>query len=270
MDFQNLEYEIDKELEQEILFSAIEENLEKERKKTLKNSRKKKKSNKYRTSTVTTLKSGLKIRTVLLLILTLLVNTYAWFIYISTVSMSISMHVRNWQFELYSGDQTERFEFIVDEIYPGMTEAVQQITANNSGETDADLTCDVTYMNILGTEYSVGDTYEENGQTLEYTSEKLFELLNSYPFRLEIYIDGELYDGKTIEMPSTEVVTIEFKVNWDYEKGATEAEIEANDQIDTEWGNKAYEYMQTNPDAYSIIIHVDIKATQKDNNVTNP
>ena len=29
MDFQNLEYEIDKELEQEILFTAIEENLEK-------------------------------------------------------------------------------------------------------------------------------------------------------------------------------------------------------------------------------------------------
>ena len=125
MDFQDLESKLYEDIENEILYSAIEETIENENKtdeKTL-NSSKKKKRKRYSSL----LNSGLKIRTVLVLLLTLLVNTYAWFIYISTVSMGISMHVKNWSFELSSGDQTENFIFEVGEIFPGMEEKVQVI-----------------------------------------------------------------------------------------------------------------------------------------------
>lgn len=257
MYFQNLE--LDKELEEKILFSAIEDEIETKKKKS---SRRK---NKYDYIN-TRLKSGLKIKTVLLLLMTLLVNTYAWFIYISTVSMDISMHVKSWEFKLSDGKQTQDFEFTVDEIYPGMQEEKHEIDAENNGEMAAELTCDITYMKVLGNEYKVGEAYTENGITKEYTSEKLFEILKSYPFKVEIYIDENAYNGSPIEMTTGDSNKISFTVNWDYEVDGDEAAIAAADAIDTYWGNEAYKFKNTNPDEYCIKIDVTISATQKNPN----
>lgn len=262
MYFQNLEFDLDKELENEILFSALEDEIKKNK------SSKKRKKNKY-SYIDTRLKSGLKIKTVLLLLLTLIVNTYAWFIYISTVSMDISMHVKSWDFKISDGQQTQNFEFTVDEIYPGMQEEKHEIDAQNNGEMDAELTCEVTYMKVLDNEYKVGDSYTEDGETKVYTSEKLFEILNSYPFKVEIYIDDNVYNGTPIEMTTGDSNKISFTVNWDYEVDGDEAAIAAADAIDTYWGNEAYKFKNTNPDEYCIKIDVTIRAVQKNSN-TNP
>ncbi len=268
MDFQDLESKLYEDIEHEILYSAIEEAIENEEEtedlKTLNNSKKKKRK-KYSS----TLKSGLKIRTVLVLLLTLLVNTYAWFIYISTVSMGISMHVKNWSFELSSGDQTENFIFEVGEIYPGMQEKEQLINAKNSGETEAELSCDIVSMRILEDEYIAGETtYDNNGIQEVYTSEKLFELLQTYPFKIEVYIDNTLYTGTPIPMPArSENVELKFKVKWDYEvESDDQTVIDASDAVDTYWGNRAYEFDETHPDEYCIEIQVKIKAVQKQEN----
>ena len=268
MEFQNLESEIYKDIEQEILLKAIEEDVEKELNKdeTLNKSLKRKR--KRYSSKI--LRSGIRIRTVLLLIMTLLVNTYAWFIYVSTVSMDISMHVKNWDFELSAGSTSENFEFNVEEIYPGMVEASKEINAKNNGETIADLSCEVTYLKVLGTEYVEGEEYVENGVTNVYTSDKLFEILNSYPFKVEIYIDGELYDGTVIPMSKNDVTTITFKINWEYERGETPEEIAEADALDTYWGNKAYDFAQTNPDDYSIEVKINVKAVQTSTDNHNP
>lgn len=270
MEFQDLESKLYEDIENEILYSAIEETIENEDKvkptKTL-NSSKKKKRKRYSSK----LKSGLKIRTVILLLLTLLVNTYAWFIYISTVSMGISMHVKNWSFELSSGDQTENFVFEVGEIYPGMTEKEQIISAKNSGETEAELSCDILSLKIFEDKYIAGETtYDNNGTEEVYTSEKLFELLKTYPFKIEIYIDDVLYDGIPIAMPAEDKdVVLKFKVNWDYEvESDDQAVIDAADEIDTYWGNRAYEFDNNHPDEYCIEVEVKIKAVQKDETQT--
>ncbi len=267
MDFQDLESKLYEDIENEILYSAIEETIENENKtdeKTL-NSSKKKKRKRYSSL----LNSGLKIRTVLVLLLTLLVNTYAWFIYISTVSMGISMHVKNWSFELSSGDQTENFIFEVGEIFPGMEEKVQVINAKNSGETEAELSCDIISMRILEDKYIAGETTYDNGGTQEvYTSEKLFELLKTYPFKIEVYIDDVLYDGTSIPMGTdNESVELKFKVNWDYEiESNDQAQIDAADVIDTYWGNKAYDFDTNHPDEHCIEIEVKIRAVQSQEN----
>lgn len=268
MDFQDLESKLYEDIENEILYSAIEETIENEEEakvgKTL-NSSKKKKRKRYNSM----LKSGLKIRTVLLLLLTLLVNTYAWFIYISTVSMGITMHVKNWSFELSSGDQTENFIFNVGEIFPGMTEKVQTINAKNSGETEAELSCDILSMKILEDEYIAGETTYDNGGVQEvYTSEKLFELLQTYPFKIQVYIDDVLYTGTPIPMPANNTsVELKFKVNWDYEVDSDDQTvIDAADAIDTYWGNKAYEFDTNHPDEHCIELEVKIRAVQTQEN----
>lgn len=259
MKFQDLDFNLDKELEAEILYNAVKDEIE--TKNTKKQRKAKKRNNSYQYLD-SRLKSGIKIKTVLLLLVTLIVNTYAWFIYISTVSTDISMHVKSWDFRISSGGATENFEFFVDQIYPGMEEAKQEIDAKNNGETDAELTCEINSMTILGAEYKVGETYIENGEEKIYTSDKLFEILNAYPFKVQIYIDDNLFDGTSIEMTTGAETKMSFTVNWDYETGENAEEIEAADEIDTYWGNQAYKFHQDNPNSYSIKLDLTIKAIQ--------
>ena len=66
------------------------------------------------------------------------------------------MHVRNWEFEIVNDDEEEDFEFVVEQIYPGMPEEVQKITARNHGETEAKLTCNIFYVRIFDEEFEAG------------------------------------------------------------------------------------------------------------------
>lgn len=263
MKFENLEYEIDKDLENELLYSILEEEYKKT-KKSKKPARRKISSKKKNI-----VKNEIKIRTVLFLLVTLIANTYAWFIFNTTVSSKLDVHIKSWQFELEAGENTEDFVFRVEEIYPGMPEAVSLIEANNKGETDAKLTCSITHVQILDEEYFGAPERDEDripGRTY-YTSEELIDkLLNDYPFTIEIYIDDELYDGaeEVIIPASSEKIKIEYKLNWPYETG-TGAEIDVNDAIDTEWGEKAYDFYHDPANAgnnYCIEIELTIKAAQ--------
>lgn len=175
----------------------------------------------------------------------------------------MDVHVKSWEFELSNGDQNEDFVFAVEQIYPGMEDAVQVINAKNNGEAEANLSCEVTSIKILDQTYTVGDLYEEDGVTKEITSDDLLNrLLNEYPFKIQIYLNDILYDGKETIMQTGDSTTIKFMVLWDYEKGDTEDDIELNDEIDTKWGNDAYNYYQNGGSKYCIEVKIHIEAVQ--------
>lgn len=275
MNQDDLELELDEELEKQLLLEAIESEIinkndeenkdtdndeENDNEKVIASSKKKKR--KFKISSKK-LKSHLKIRTVLLLLLTLIVNTYAWFIYVSTVSTSMDVHVKSWDFELSNGDQNEDFVFTVEQIYPGMEDVSQLINARNNGEAEAKLVCEVSSISILGTKYAVDDEYVENGETKLITSQYLIDkLLNDYPFKIQIFLDDVLYDGNETIMQTGDSTKIEFKIIWPYETGTEENEITVNDAEDTKWGNDAYEYYKNGGDKYCIEVKVHIQAVQ--------
>ena len=289
----NLELEIEKELEEEILFDAIkeeveEENTQKSFENKEKNSKPVKKRKKYK------LRKGIQVRTVIILLITLIVNTYAWFIYVSTVSTSLSMHIKDWKFELSSGDQNQNFDFLVDDIYPGITEkeTAKEISAVNSSiDTTAVLSCELSEVRILNDEFKVGDTYTKaDGTTAEYTSDDLLNILyrkvdypaadkkegrTHIPFDFKIYlVEGsgatetkQLYDTDTeYEMISGKEIKIRMQIVWDYETYLTNNEVDVDkDSNDTAWGIKSYEF-STNPDTkdqYSVVVKMNVKAVQK-------
>ena len=266
------ESEIEKEFEQEILYSAIEDELNKNARIVSRNPNVKKKKKKLH------LKKEIKIRTLLLLIVTLIMNTYAWFIYISTVSVGLDVHIKSWDFELQNGEQTEDFEFVVDNIYPGVPieDSVQNISAANNGEMDALLTCDVVYMRILDKEYSTDQKYTQTPLTDFYTSAELLKMLyENYPFKIKVYLVSvddagneqlTLYEGQDVQMPTSSRITIRIRIEWPYEMGSSNANatLEEADGEDTFWGQEAYKYHKDNPDEYSIVIKLDVKAIQKD------
>lgn len=270
------ESEIEKEFEQEILYSAIEDELNKNARIVSRNPNVKKKKKKLH------LKKEIKIRTLLLLIVTLIMNTYAWFIYISTVSVGLDVHIKSWDFELQNGEQTEDFEFVVDNIYPGVPieDSVQNISAANNGEMDALLTCDVVYMRILDKEYSTDQKYTQTPLTDFYTSAELLKMLyENYPFKIKVYLVSvddagneqlTLYEGQDVQMPTSSRINIRIQIEWPYEMGSSNANatLEEADGEDTFWGQEAYKYHKDNPDEYSIVIKLDVKAVQKDGTVT--
>ena len=78
--------------------------------------------------------------------------------------------------------------------------------------------------------------------------EKVLEYLETaYPFKVKLSSSNN-----SIEVNSQEQITIE--VSWPYESG--------NDELDTYWGNKAYDFHKANPDSPSILLVIKISASQ--------
>lgn len=252
---------IEKELEDEILFKALEDEINNSNDVTPNKPKKKKKKKKF----LAKLKKGLRIRTVLLLLVTLIVNTYAWFIYVSTVSASLAMHIKNWDVVFSDGENEEDFVFTVERIYPGMDDAEQTISVTNNGETNAKMQLVIQSIKILDEEFYVTSEFAEANPTATVkTTEQLLDMaLNNYPFKIHIIINGEEYDGSEISVSSEASVDVLFKVTWDYETGADDEEIAENDEIDTTWGSKAYTFMQTATSSdYCIEVKVKMQAVQ--------
>ena len=85
-------------------------------------------------------KRRIRVRTLFFLFLTLASNSFAWFIYSTKVSNSITAKVRSWHvnFNVGGGETTEEYiEVNIDDIYPGMQPFYQELKASNDGESDA-------------------------------------------------------------------------------------------------------------------------------------
>ena len=277
MNYEDLEIMLDKELEEMLLLEALEDNVDNELSEKKQVSSNKKKRKKY---TRKRLKEALKIRTVIILLLTLLVNTYAWFIYISTVSTGLNIHVKSWEFEFSVQDNTDDIVIFSDDLYPGMNEVKRSITATNKGETSANLSYVITSVKIFGTDLLEGK---------EAVNEEEFkELLKEYPFDIQVKMlseDGNPYDPSN-PMQENDKVQIEFTLNWVYEmKDAEGNVIEEIDQKDTQIGKEAYNYYHPKDEngveielteeekaqrsnAIEIIVHIE--ATQTKPNTEEP
>ena len=169
-------------------------------------------------------KRRIRVRTLFFLFLTLASNSFAWFIYSTKVSNSITAKVRSWHvnFNVGGGETTEEYiEVNIDAIYPGMQPFYQELKASNDGETDAKITYEVVDANVLG------DNLIAKGMS---SLDIINSFKNDYPFTLSI------------------------SASWDYDSG--------NDEEDTKWGNRAYDYHKDNPDLSSVKLLIKVSAIQ--------
>ena len=187
-------------------------------------------------------KRGIRTSTLFFLFLTLASNSFAWFIYSTKVSNSITAKVRSWHVNFNVGDDETTEEYIevnIDDIYPGMQPFYQELKASNDGETDAKITYEVVSANVLG------DDLIEKGMS---SSEILDSFKNSYPFIISISASSDIITAGGGE----ESITI--SASWDYDSG--------NDEEDTKWGNRAYDYHKDNPDLSSVKLLIKVSAIQ--------
>lgn len=183
-----------------------------------------------------------KIKNIVILILILSFNTYAWFIYATRVSSSFTVHISSWNVEFSIGeDETVTNILIeVDRIFPGMEPYEQEITVKNKGEIKATLDYEVRSLKIMDEYYEMSDDLS--------SADLVNKMQTDYPFKINISSnDSELAAG-------TGTGSFLVTVDWPFESG--------DDELDTLWGNKAYEYYSVNPDSKTIEIGLTLIAQQ--------
>lgn len=186
------------------------------------------------------LKKKLRRSTLFFLVLMLITNSFAWFIYTSKVSNSINAHVKSWlvTFDQDGNPLEDTVEFTIDSIYPGMKDFTDSITISNSGETTAYITYQVASIKV----------FDEVLDTSSYTSDELISFLNTkYPFLLTFEVSDD-------EIETSNTSSFNVKLSWPYESG--------RDELDTYYGKKSYDFSQNYPEENQIEIVVKIKASQ--------
>ena len=187
-------------------------------------------------------KRRIRTSTLFFLFLTLASNSFAWFIYSTKVSNSITAKVRSWHvnFNVGGGETNEEYiEVNIDAIYPGMQPFYQELKASNDGETDAKIIYEVVDANVLG------DNLIAKGMS---SLDIINSFKNDYPFTLSISSSSDIIKANGDE------VTISISASWDYDSG--------NDEEDTKWGNRAYDYHKDNPDLSSVKLLIKVSAIQ--------
>lgn len=191
----------------------------------------------------------IKIRNILILIVLLAFNAYAWFIYTTKVSMDLVAHVTSWDVEFVSeqGGIVSEVTVSVERVYPGMEKFERIIQVNNRGDMEAKLSYDVRTAKIMDEYYEIGQ--EIPGNTEGLTSSDIENIIsNNYPFKISIEKDESNLSAEN------GVGYFKITVEWDYESG--------DDELDTEWGRKAYSFYNANPGENSIELNLLLKATQ--------
>ena len=110
--------------------------------------------------TLKIIKRRVKLRTLLLLALTLTANSYAWFIYTTKVNNVIEARVRSWnvRFDLEQSEVAEYIDFVVSDMYPGMPDFEREIRIVNSGETTGKINYEIISARVINTEFIVDET----------------------------------------------------------------------------------------------------------------
>jgi len=200
------------------------------------------------------LKKVIKPKNVVVIILLLVANSFAWFIYATQVDNEMSARVRAWNVVFEAGDSPidDYININIESMFPGMNDDIHEITAYNRSEVAASLSFALMEVNILGDYYESVESKNENGREVlvtDFTSSELqSKLANEYPFAITISVD------KTELSANYDTAIYQIRVEWPFEGDS--------DEEDTYWGQRAAIYRETNPDTSCIVLKVKISIAQ--------
>ena len=200
------------------------------------------------------IKKVIKPKNIIVLIILLTSNTFAWFIYATKVQNEMSAHVGAWDILFEAGDSpiVDYINVSIDNMYPGMEDFHYELKAYNKSEVGASLTYTLLSADIMGDVYYTKEGRNEANEEVtetDLTSEELIKVLkDNYPFKFDFSVSSSNLDdiGEAFYY---------IDANWPFESG--------NDELDTKWGIKASEYKKQHPDKPSIILKIKIYISQR-------
>lgn len=196
-----------------------------------------------------------------------IVNTYAWFGLNQSVNLTgISGEVTSWDiaYDIEDGETLDKTAtFVIDELYPGMTENQDVVRICNKGGSITTIDYELLSVKVFGVE--ILDELKANQEiTTNGNTTNIFSTDANYPFDISYtygsnYLQGQYIDDETT--PSA-VTTFKFNVSWPYTEGTTEEETAAKDILDTRFGIKAYDYYELGNDKHSAV-EVKVRITSE-------
>lgn len=202
------------------------------------------------------IKQLIRPKNIIVLIIILSANTFAWFVYVKEVHSNIDVKVRAWNVVLTNSDSEVISNLNVDisSAYPGMSEYSNDTKVYNQGDTKANFEYSILSFKIFNYEIVTKEKYlldnKVPGDDIP-TSAELIQELNSrttYPFKITLSSSNDLLDANTGE------ATFNIRMNWDFESG--------NDELDTKWGKDAYDFHKNHPGESPLKIVIKLKITQ--------
>lgn len=207
-----------------------------------------------------------KIRILILLAVMLTVSTYAWFYSDKDTNVSnIRGVVTEWDVE-YSIDDvvitTEEIVIACDEFYPGMEPFEKKIKTSNKTESGADIKYELKSVKLFGVE--ILEDLKNTGNVTEAGTTTNVFATEEYPFNAGFYYDRDVIGGVDpitgLPTPNSHAELTVF-ANWSYTRESATKTRTENDELDTQYGEDAYQYYQdeTLSEAYSpleIVINI--------------
>lgn len=231
-------------------------------------------------------RNKLKRNGIILAMFLLVVNTYAWFVYLAKASLTVDASVIGWDIKFYDEDGEEMDVTInIKDLYPGMKDYQKKIIITNDSSLKGEFSYTISDLKLIGIESDI----KESNQLVE-------SLQNDYPFKVtfesdknELDSDGdfanfyirvvwpfesdnkytlikernkfqELYPYYKLDNQNyiidEEVTSINFldKVN--------SGIYMDSDDIDTFWGEQAVIYKENNPDKGTLTFKLNMRVEQ--------
>ena len=209
-------------------------------------------------------KKKIKLKTLVLVVFSLIMTTFAWFAYSKVLDTTLNLHVASWDMK-YSieGDPVENpIGIDISTLYPTMEEQSVTVDIKNNGETMVDIEYQIQSVTIAGTSYEIVQEGETN-TTANYISvasavlstnasgERVYKSvitndISKFPFTIEVEHSAQVAAAGQGYLTIT--------VNW----------IGDNNALDSEWGYKVGEFLEVNPTLPAMSMVLSINSYQVD------
>ena len=166
--------------------------------------------------------------------------TLAWFAYSGIASVDTEIDVKAWYIEFQKDNTavTNNIVISLSDIYPGMDTVSEKVDINNMGDSDAEISYKIESARILDE-----DLVGLDPLALED------KLSHDYPFHLNINLSNNYATSKDGHSQ------IEVSVSWPLDSD--------NDELDSEWGNKAFDFQKSENDKFNLDPNYQIRSSLK-------
>lgn len=166
--------------------------------------------------------------------------TLAWFAYSGIASVDTEIDVKAWYIEFQKDNTavTNNIVISLSDIYPGMDTVSEKVDINNMGDSDAEISYKIESARILDE-----DLVGLDPLALED------KLSHDYPFHLNINLSNNYATSKDGHSQ------IEVSVSWPLDSD--------NDEVDSEWGNRAFAFQKSESDKFNLDPNYQIRSSLK-------
>lgn len=166
----------------------------------------------------------LNIMSLFFVVVSFISITLAWFAYSGFANVETEVDVKAWYIDFKQDDESVSNDIVISlsEIYPGMETISEKINIQNLGDSDAEIKYEIKSARIFNEEIDISAL--EEGLIEDKLSQQ-------YPFHINIGLSDYHVAAQT------GASEFEVSVSWPLEAD--------NDELDSVWGNAAYEFQKS-------------------------